>query len=303
MTRPFNRLTCAALSLLIVGAAPAPAEYVVQGDGVVAATVEGKPVRLRIDPGAPALPILTERAALAAGLKPGMFGIGFTIGPVRLRGSTAVADFAVDGLPFKRRTAWFERPYGPDIDGVIGPGSLPVDTVRFVIHAPRPGERMVDLPLVDAGGLIGNWGGLFAEIQVGGEPMKVRFDLHHRDTRANAPAGVRIAEALGGALTGPVEQGEVAFGVDRPIRRMTLARPLVVGPLSLDDLRVRVSDYGSVGTVRDADATPDPDEIVVTAKGKKDRERARLSIGLDRLERCSSLVFDQKAKVVRLSCL
>ena len=295
-------MTTALLALTLGGAAPEPTEVVVRGDGVVDATVEGAPGRLRIDPGAPSIPILSDPYRSIAGLKPGMFGAVFKVGPVMVRGSSAVADFSVAGTAFKRRTAWFDRPYVPGVDGVVGPGSLPVSVVRFVLHAPRPGERTVDLPLVDAGGLAGRWGGLFAEIMVDGEPLKVRFDIHHADTLATAITGQRIANANGGALTGPVEHADIVFGVARPIRRMKLARPLVVGPLTLNSVKVRVSDYGSARTIPDADAVPDPDEIVVTGKKKQDKERDRLSIGLDQLERCSSLTFDKAAKLVRLSC-
>ena len=43
-------------------------ERVVSGDGIVAVSVNGGPGRLRIDPAAPALPILTETYAQRAGL-------------------------------------------------------------------------------------------------------------------------------------------------------------------------------------------------------------------------------------------
>jgi len=288
---------------LLLGASAPPVEYVVQGDGVVASTLEGAPGRLRIDSGAPSIPIVSTSLSVAAGLKHGPFGAGVNVGPVKFGGYTAVGDFVVDGMPFKRRVAWFDRPYVAGVDGVVGPGSLPADVVRFAIHAPRAGERTISVPLVDAGGLFGNWGGLFGEIMVGGEPMKVRFDLHHRDTLSNAGAGLRIANFHGGKLTGPIEQSEIVYGIERPNRRMKLARPLVIGPLSLDSIRVRVSDYGDAASIPDADAVSDPDEILVTAKKKRDKGRDRLSVGLDQLERCSSLVFDKPAKLIRLSCL
>lgn len=304
MTTAPIRLAGLVIDLLLGGgAAPEPSAYGVSGDGVVDASVETVPARIRVDPGAPSMPIVTKAFAARAGLKPGMFGIAFKVGPVPLRGETSVVDLEVGGIPFKRRTAWFDRAYASGLDGVVGPGGVPAAVIRFDIHSPRAGERTIALPMVDAGGLLGNWGGLFGEVRLGGEAIKVRFDLHHQHTLASAGMGQRIATAQGGALSGPVDQAEVVFGVVRPIRLMRLARPLAVGPLSLSSLHVRVTDYGSAATIPDADAVPDPEEIVVTGKKKRDTARDRLTIGLDQLDRCSSLVFDKPAKVIRLTCL
>lgn len=297
---------CSVLTIGLCGAAPIPAAdpvYTVRDEGIVTASVDGSPGTLRIDPGAPALPILAKPYALRAGLKPGMFGLHYQVGPSGVRGVTAVTHLTVDGMAIRRRVGWFDTPYATGADGVIGPGGLPAPVVRFEIHAPRPGERTLDLPLVDGGALIGNWGGLFGEISVGGVPMKVRFDLHHRLSLASAGAAQRIAAAQGGALTGPVDQAEIAFGIARPVRRMTLATPFAIGPLTLNTLHVRVSDYGNAATIRDADVTPDPDEIVVTGKKKRDPARDRLSIGRDALDHCSSITFDKPAKRIRLACL
>ena len=104
-------------------------------------------------------------------------------------------------------------------------------------------------------------------------------------------------------MTGPVDQAEIAFGIARPVRRMTLTTPFVIGPMALNALHVRVSDYGNAATIRDADVTPDPEEIIVTGKAKRDPSRDRLSIGRDALEQCSSITFDKPAKRIRLSCL
>lgn len=277
--------------------------YTVPAGGIVAARIAAAPGTLLIDPGAPALPILAKPYAQRAGLRPGMFGLQYKVGPTGIRGVTAVARLTVDGMAVRRRVGWFDAPYATGADGVIGPGGVPAPVVRFTLHSPQPGERSLDLPLVDSGTLIGNWGGLFGEITVGGAPMKVRFDLQHRLSYASAGAAQRISTAQNGALNGPIEQAEIAFGIARPVRRMTLAVPLAIGPLALNTLHVRVSDFGDASTIRDADAPPDPEEIIVTGRKKPDPARDRLSIGRDQLERCSSLTFDKPAKRIRLSCL
>ncbi len=71
----------------------------------------------------------------------------------------------------------------------------------------------------------------------------------------------------------------------------------------MTQLSVRTADTGSTATIADADAPGDPDEVVVTGKGKHDPKKDWLSIGADQLGRCSSIVFDKPARQVRLSCL
>ena len=62
-------------------AAPAPlAERSVAGDGVITAQVNGVSARIRIDPGAPAIPLLRQSLAEAAGLRRGMLGMTNSVG-------------------------------------------------------------------------------------------------------------------------------------------------------------------------------------------------------------------------------
>lgn len=95
----------------------------------------------------------------------------------------------------------------------------------------------------------------------------------------------------------------IRLGVMRPVRPMTLARPLGVGPLALDRIFVRTGDFGSAAAIPDADAPEaDPDEIVVTGAKPKGKQRYFLEIGRDALAGCSSILFDKVAKRVVLSC-
>ena len=273
------------------------------GDRTVAATIDGVPARLQIDPAAPGPPILSPDFAVRAALKGGMFGARFKIGPVVVNGKSAVHDIMIGPDRFKHRIFWFDRPLVPGVDGVIGPSALPDDVVRFELRPQAAGDRTVTLPMIDGGGLFGGVFGLFGQIEVAGRTVRIRFDLRHERTVATATAGNLVAAAQGGALTGAIEPVEIAFGVDRPVRRLHLARPLQVGPFALADLGVRVSDYGTVGAIPDADRVPDPDEIVVTGKDKKhERDGGQIRLARDRLGACASIVFDKSAKLIRLTC-
>jgi hypothetical protein len=295
---------------------PAPVREVAVG-GMIPATIDGKPLTLRVDPAAPGLPLVSTATAERLALRAGGIGLhlGYSVGGQSIMHQTTVRPMTLGDAPVKRRIGFPMRPksLAPDArwtghayanagDGTIGPGGLPEPVVRIALRAPRAGERTVALPLVDGGGMFGRFSGEFAQILVGGVPIRVRFDPYHPRTTVTANAATLIAGAQGGTLTGTTEPVEIAFGIARPVRTMALATPLAVGPLAISRLGVRTGDVGSAAAIPDADVTPDPDEIVVTAKGKRDPKRDRLTLGADVLDGCSAIVFDQTAKQVRLTC-
>jgi hypothetical protein len=292
----------ALLSLSVAAGAQTGPELVVAGDGIVPVTVNGVPGRIRIEPAVPSLPILAVDFAARAGLNPGPFAFGYMVGPEQVDGRTAVARIAVGegGDERRRRVGWTARRYFDGADGVIGPGGLPQRVIRFQLRPPLAGERTVALPLADEGGLFGGWGHSYALIEVGGAPIRVRFDPNHPRTLATAGAGVRLAQAYEGRVSGEAEPLTIAFGIARPVRTLRLGRPLQIGPLAIAELGVRTSDFGNAGSIREEGG--DPDEIVVTADRRRDSDRDRISVGADLLARCSSIVFDKPARQIRLTC-
>lgn len=297
------RAMLVALSAVLMGAASPPEpELVVAPDGIVPATVNGVPGRLRIDPAVPALPLLSPRWANEAQLRPGPFAFALLVGPQHVDGVTAIGRIGVgDGAEVRRRRiGWTRLPYTDAADGVIGPGGVPQRVIRFVLGPAQPGERTVALTLADEGGMFGGWGHSYALVDLGGAPLRVRFDPHYPRTLATAGAGVRLAQAYDGRVSGDPESLVIAFGIARPVRRLRLGRPLQIGPLALTELGVRTSDFGNAGSIREEQG--DPDEIVVTADRHRDSDRDRITIGADFLARCSSLVFDKPARQIRLTC-
>jgi hypothetical protein len=290
------------LSVSVDARAQSEPELVVAADGIVPATVNGVPGRLRIDPAAPALPLLSTRWANEAQLRPGPFAFGLMVGPQTVDGVTAVGRIGVGdgGEVRRRRIGWTRIDYTDAADGVIGPGGVPQRVVRFQLRPALPGERTVALPLADEGGMFGGWGHSYAVIEVGGQPMRIRFNPHFPRTLATAGAGVRLAQAFDGRVSGEAEPLTIAFGIARPVRTLRLAAPFQVGPLAITELGVRTSDFGNAGAIREEGG--DPDEIVVTADRRRNSDRDRISIGADLLARCSSIVFDRRARQIRLTC-
>ncbi|WP_322965268.1 hypothetical protein [Sphingomonas fuzhouensis] len=288
---------------VLTAAAPSPRERVVAPDGRADLSINGVTRVVMIDPGAPGMPIITKSFAEAAGMKPGIFSIVIGVGSTKIPGKTAIAEICLgDTAPYKRRVAFTEPRFAPGADGVFGPASLPDPVIRFQLHAVRPGEHTVILPMA-GGGMFGDWSARSVVITVEGEPMQILFSPRSARTTTNAGGAVRLARAYNGQLTGAITKQEIAFGVTRPLRTLALKTPIAIGPFAMSQLGVRTTDFGSTATIADADAPGDPDEVVVTGKGKHNPKKDWLSIGADQLNRCSSIVFDKPAKQVRLSCL
>jgi hypothetical protein len=303
MSKPFGLILALALLPAATAATAAqPQELAIAGDGVLPVSVNGESGRIRVDPAAPALPILTAAFAERLHLRPGPFAFAYLVGPEHVNGRSAVARIAVGAgqRARKRRVGWTSRPYAEGLDGVIGPGGLPQPVIRFVLRPALPGERTVTLPLEDEGGLFGGWGATYALIDVGGELLRVRFNPREPRTLATAGAAVRIARANDGTIGGETLSLPIAFGISRPVRTMRLGTPLAVGPLSIGELGVRTADFGNVSSIREEGG--DPDEVIVTGERGRNRNRDRLSLGADQLGLCSSIVFDKRARQVRLTC-
>ena len=286
--------------LLFVLAAAVPVERVVAIGDLLTARVNGVPVRLRIDPAGTAMPLLDDAAAMRAGLKPSMIGIGYAVGPQKIFGRTALVAVDLGAGPSKHRVGFTPRRFASAVEGTIGPAGLPEAAVRFRLHPPFPNEHTSILPMGDQGGLAAPWAERFAIATVGGAPIRIRFDPYHRRTLATAGAAVRLAAANAGTMTGATGKAEIAFGIDRPVRDMAFGTPVQIGPFAIARLGVRTGDFGSTaGVPSDRD---DPDEVLLVARHKHDPNTDRINIGSDLLDRCSSILFDMAHKQIALTC-
>lgn len=301
----------APFAVVLLAAAVPSAERVIEGDGLIDVTIDGVPTRLRVDPAAPGMPLidlaLAERAKLKLKGRWGV-GIGYGVGGTMVMTRTQVVRIDLGDGPAKRRVGWARRPFTSAAPASVGPGGLPDPIVRFQLRPARPGETTVAFRSVTNTEVFGllSFAPTFAEIDVGGEPMRIRLDPHHARSLATAGAAVRLARLYDGVLSGESASTEIFFGIERPVRTLTLRKPFAIGRLAIPTLGVRTGDYGNAAGIRDADAPvkpADPDEVVVTAKGRKrDPRRDTISLGADYLSRCSSIVFDKPARQIRLTC-
>lgn len=174
---------------------------------------------------------------------------------------------------------WFPGASPLPADGSIGPFALPAATVTL-----RWGSAPTSAyawPL--AGGIdrasygiakVGNRAFVF------GADMRMRRPL----PVVSASTGADLVDVLGGRLVGPAWQEEIMFGISRPVRRLELARPLVIGPMSFPAVAVRVGGV-SDGTewLRPRqkplpDAEADPAELLVRGRTLVNRGVARMIV-------------------------
>jgi hypothetical protein len=130
---------------------------------------------------------------------------------------------------------WFPGASPLPVDGSVGPFALPASrvTVRWgrsetVAHA-WPLTGGIDRAAYGVS-KVGD------RIFVFGADVRMRRPL----PVVSASTGADLVDVLGGRLVGPSWQEEIMFGVHRPVRRLQLDRPLVIGPMSFNTVAVRV---------------------------------------------------------------
>lgn len=290
--------TFASLASSPLHAAGGEETLVISADGKASGTMNGAPVSLQINASGISLPVMNPEIAQRLDLRHSIFAVQAKVGAQKVPGKTGVVKMVVAGAPQKRRILWFQRAQRAGYDGVLGPEAVPQSTVAFQLGA-RPSDtpaaaKVYLLPLARQNNRVGTY------VAVGGSQIFVQWDFTRRRTLATAAAASTMAAALGGSLGGKRERQEIEFGIERPVQALHLERALAVGPLRLTDLDARVADYGTTDGIRREDG--DPNEIIVTAKTKKDRNVYALTIGSEDVRNCTRIEFDKRISTIRLFC-
>jgi hypothetical protein len=268
------------------------------GDFVIPVTINGKAYRWEVAPEGNAVRISNADVAKALALKPSMIGGIHMVGPVRLTAASDSVRINYGGIIRKDRLFWFDRPASDISDGVIHPAMLPYSRVRFLLAPKGANERESVMPL-DGVGMFGVGGGV-GKFEYGDAEIHISFSLKRQESLMTAPTGVLLAAEQGGTFSDQQRQAIIRFGVERPVRPLRFERPLSLFERPVTAALVRVSDFGDASNIADG-TTADQDEIIVTGKAKK-KPQYGLILGRDFLKGCSSLTYDMKAKLIRLSC-
>ncbi|QHL92085.1 hypothetical protein GVO57_14515 (plasmid) [Sphingomonas changnyeongensis] len=170
-----------------------------------------------------------------------MIGYVYVIGPERIAFSTDDVRYLAGDASFRRRTAFSNRNLVAGADGIAGPETFPFRRTIFTLRDHRPGDRAITLPLDPEMGRSQT----SVRIDVGGRPIYAAFSFDRSESLVTATGGKWIADAHGGRFGSDAREAPILYGVARPIRSLTLDRPLMLGDLEIRSLAVRISDIGS----------------------------------------------------------
>lgn len=289
------------LLLALVGCASVPASSgyrgelaIDAGDPVIAAAIQGVPMRLRVDLGAHDT---IELNPDAAGRLPLRFqdGPDMMVGRVRLIGRTAIAKVRIGSVERSIQVVEHGRACCAGVDGMIGPQQLPYGHTIWRNPAAPPPTGTVVLMLDDDGST-----GLSAPVPRETARIRIRFAFWQAQSGATAAAGAILAGAWGGTWAGIEQQVPEAFGIERPARLVAFARPATLAGFRFDRLMVRTADFG--GHEQLPTETAAADEIVVSQKLPRQEAWPAVTLGADRLARCAEIAFSAEPRTLTLRC-
>jgi hypothetical protein len=272
---------------------------------VVTMTIDGAPLRLRVDPGATRHVEINASAARRLGLgnparlvagKPVDLGKTTTsVGKVTIRAVTSAYILGYAGRDLPLVLAWSDRDPVAGVDGQIGPWLLPHDTIRFVRRPVTPADRTTHLPMQ-----LNSARGLLGQQRVAGTAIDLLINPGAAETIATAGAAAALAASQGGQLQGRPRDVVVALGVVRPVRDVVLAQPVDIAGFRFGHIAARVFDWSGKTSIPDADIGSD--EAVVAGRAGAQREWPKLAIGNDRLATCAELVWTRLPASFDLVC-
>lgn len=262
---------------------------------VVAAQINGHPVRLRVDTAYEGI-VLNREVAERIGLERSIWQHDVMVGPVRMEGETGVAPVTIGTATDTRRIIWFGGNVTATADGVVNMAHLPYLRVTLRLRAEQAGERDIVLPTVPDGFWSITHPQRHAE-----QSIAVRFGMDVPRTLLTAATGAKLAEQFGGRWESAAFPHMIGFHVERPVRPMAFDRTVTLGGLTLNKALVRASDFRGRNRLP-TDPPADPSEIVVTAEGGRTKAIYNAILGQDLLSRCSSISYSRADRALTLRC-
>ncbi|MBH5322124.1 hypothetical protein [Aurantiacibacter sediminis] len=299
----FSAAGLAAMASVIPNAAHAQrvdldeVELRAQAGEPVEVTINDQPVQLIIAPDAVSAVTVNGDTAERLGLEPSMFRFMYVIGSTELPFRTDTVRYHMQGGTFRRRTAYSERQIVEGADGTVAPGHFPQERVVLTLREPTAADRPHAFPLERMGrSLVGT------VIEEGGVPIHVAFSFDRPETLITATGGRILADNYRGYFEGEPREIPIIYGVERPVRSLTLRDPLMLGDLEVRNIAVRVSDHGNSEGINDAPSPEsDPNEIVVSAN-TGEIPRQFMYLGMETIGHCASITYDFDEEVLTLMC-
>lgn len=259
---------------------------------IINAEINGRPVRLEVDPRFPRGLALSQVAAERLRVRRVPFlalAVGIEGSDSTLRGRLARPRITFPGgaeLDTESTRAFsgiFPAPVSTRADGVIGPDVLPYDVVTITLGPEQPGARDITFQLSEDE--------LWApQVDVGGQSLRVLFGLSERASIFNRPATRAFDGA--GAITSVGEVVTVPFTLGLTTLMQPVETSLTLEGLSLAPAYAR-TNAPLLGAIEE-------DALVVS--GEASDWPASLVVGRAALSRCSFIRVDRRARQMTLRC-
>ncbi len=280
-----------------------PEELLLHGDYVIDVTINGKPVRLQVEPGHSGPPLLNPDAVKRLNLL-GRQDMTLDFGRIDIPVATTRTSVDFGFGRTAKRVGWVANPASTTAEGVIGVYDLPYDVVTFRLAASALAHRISRFELKRKGGR--RFARVGIDILVEDKPMFVHFALDIEQNFISARTANFIATRHGGKFVADSEGVvEMMPGLLRPTRTVMLDDPVTLGNLAVDRFAVRIEDYGTANKVGEHEPRirNDRDEtIIVTGRKRWGKPDDLSRIGRAQLAPCSQLTFDLANREVRLLC-
>lgn len=222
-------------------------------------------------------------------------GFDALVGRERLRGVQAAAKIRINGRTMVVTLASHGRDCCKDVDGEIGMGLLPYESIVMERAKGVGGDSRTLRYQVDDHQIHGPQ----ARQAIGEDAIFVQFSLEQPRSVATGSAGAVLARAYEGRLGEPGEI-QAAFGIARPASTLTFTHPANVGGFAFDHIVVRTADFvGTEQYPRDPDKAGD---ILVNRRVPQQEAWPAVLVGRDRLDGCDMARIDRTTNILTLRC-
>lgn len=304
------RLLLPILLLAMSPAYAAKAPLVLEFDRPFVATINGKPVTLALSSGTVDHIMLNYSVVQRLRLRPESVDNTANLevgGLTVLKGRHGGAWVRAAGRWQEQQVYWFPDASPLSLDGSIGPMAIPLPrlALRFA-----NGNAPTAVRLRLAGDIDTTAYGVVATDTLG-FAITVDPGIRRSLPLVSAAVGADLAAANGGQLVGGSWLEEIVLGVRRPVRRLVLDRPLMLGRLRFDEVAVRVggprdrTQFLAPGQKPIGEAPEDPQELVVRGRTLVQRRVAYvMTLSRTQIEQfgCTQLTVDKHAMSWDLAC-
>ena len=254
---------------------------------LIDAEINGRPVRLEVDPRMPDMLALSTPAAERLGVRRLPFAqvqVGIE-GGGSMRGRIARPNIRFGARAARNLAGIFPVPVSTRADGVIGPGSLPPDIVTLRLSDDAPTHRDIVLPLENAD----LW---YTQADVGGHPLRVIFDITNEASIFNRPSARMFDREGAIPAAGDLAERPLILGLStnmQPVTTQLTAHGLALGPTYA---RTIAPLLGAL------------EEDAVVVEGESETPQPSLTIGRAALTQagCSSISVNRRARQLTLRC-